>query len=190
MRILLVDDDPSSLQIMSSQLKKLGHEAVCASDGDEAWTLFQREPTRLVITDWMMPGMNGLDLCRRIRADGRKEYTYLIILTALDRKVGYLEVMNAGADDFVSKPCDVPELSVRLRVAERILALQTEVQQLEGLLPICPSCRKIQDTQSNWQPVEKYITRRTDAQFSHGICPDCYETFMKPQLEAMKRGKV
>jgi hypothetical protein len=79
------------------------------------------------------------------------------------------------------------DLNVRLRVAERILSLQQEVQQLEGLLPICPNCKKIRDEADEWQPVEAYISRRTDAQFSHGICPQCYETIMKPQLEELRR---
>jgi DNA-binding response OmpR family regulator len=138
----------------------------------------------------MMPKMNGLDLCRRIRSEQKPEYTYVIILTALDRKVGYLEGMNAGADDFVTKPCDLVELSVRLRVAGRILALQSEVQQLEGLLPICPNCKRILNEKNEWQQVETYITRRTDAQFSHGICPECYESIMKPQLEALRKKRV
>jgi DNA-binding response OmpR family regulator len=98
--------------------------------------------------------------------------------------------MNAGADDFVTKPCDLVELSVRLRVAGRILALQSEVQQLEGLLPICPNCKRILNEKNEWQQVETYITRRTDAQFSHGICPECYESIMKPQLEALRKKRV
>ena len=190
MEILLADDDGSSQQIMASQLKKLGHEAILTADGGEAWEAFQTRKPKLVITDWMMPRVDGLELCRRIRNFERPEYTYLIILTALDRKVGFLEGMNAGADDFVTKPCDVVELSVRLRVAQRILSLQTEVQQLEGLLPICPKCKRIQDGEKGWVAVESYIMKKTDAQFSHGICPECYKTIMVPQLEEMKRRRA
>ncbi len=187
MQILLADDDASSLQIMASQLKKLEHEAILTSDGEEAWEVYRQRKPQLVITDWMMPNVDGLELCRRIRNFERAEYSYVIILTALDRRVGFLEGMKAGADDFVTKPCDIVDLNVRLRVAQRILSLQTEVQHLEGLLPICPKCKKIYDGENGWVAVESYIMRKTDAQFSHGICPECYDTIMKPQLEEIKR---
>jgi DNA-binding response OmpR family regulator len=135
----------------------------------------------------MMPKVNGLEFCRRIRAAENAAYTYCIILTALDRKVGYLEGMAAGADDFMTKPCDIVELTVRLRAAERVLSLQHEVEQLEHLLPICPRCKRIKDEHDQWQPVESYISRRTDAQFSHGVCPNCYEKVLKPQLEEARK---
>jgi CheY-like chemotaxis protein len=158
-----------------------------AADGEEAWAAFEVHPPDVVITDWRMPRTNGLELCRRIRRSTHVKYTYVIILTSLDRKVGFLEGMNAGADDFVNKPCDTVELSVRLRVASRILALQATVHQLEGLLPICPRCRRIRTTSGEWQPVEVYIARTTEAQFSHGICPSCFETKMKPEMERLKK---
>lgn len=187
MKILIAEDDDISRDILAGQLKKLGHEVVAVENGAKAWAVFQEGAIQLVITDWQMPELDGLELCRRIRSDPREKYTYVVVLTALDGKVGYLEGMSAGADDFVSKPCDLVDLSVRLRVAERILKLQLEVRQLEGLLPICPHCKKIHDEHDAWQPVEAYIMQRTDAQFTHGICPDCYETIMKPQLEEVKR---
>lgn len=189
MKILLAEDDRGSRTVMAAQLQKLRHTVVEAEDGEEGWALFQQEKPQVVVTDWMMPKVDGPELCRRIRGANRPEYAYVILLTALDRKVGYVEGMNAGADDFVTKPCDTGEFEVRLRVAQRVLALQTEVHQLEGLLPICPNCRKIQDENEEWQVVEAYIMKRTDAQFSHGICPECYEKYMKPQLEQMRRAK-
>jgi DNA-binding response OmpR family regulator len=187
MRILIAEDDEPSRMILAGQLTKLGHEVDAVEDGQQAWEHFLARQPEVVITDWQMPNLDGLQLCRRIRSHPAEKYAYLIVLTALDGKVGYLEGMNAGADDFVSKPCDTVDLNVRLRVAERILSLQQEVQQLEGLLPICPNCKKIRDEADEWQPVEAYISRRTDAQFSHGICPQCYETIMKPQLEELRR---
>jgi uncharacterized protein with PIN domain len=80
------------------------------------------------------------------------------------------------------------ELNVRIRVACRILDLQNHVSRLEGLLPICPSCSRIQDERSDWQHVESFVSHRSEAQFSHGICPECYEAVMKPQVEEFKRG--
>jgi sigma-B regulation protein RsbU (phosphoserine phosphatase) len=189
MRILLAEDDAASRQVIAAQLQKLGHEVVEAEDGEAAWVAFQQEKPQVVITDWMMPRADGPELCRRIREANRPEYVFVILLTAMERKIGYVEGMNAGADDFVTKPCDTIELDVRLRVARRILALQTEVRQLEGLLPICPTCKKIQDENKEWQVVEAYIMERTDAQFSHGICPECFEKYMKPQLEQMRKAR-
>jgi sigma-B regulation protein RsbU (phosphoserine phosphatase) len=187
MRILLAEDDGTSRQVLAGQVRKLGHEPLEAEDGALAWDLYQSEKPDIVITDWLMPKVDGLELCRRIREDHRVEYPYLIILTSMDRKVGFLEGMNAGADDFVTKPADIVELNVRLRVAERILKLQTQVKTLESLLPICPECKKIRTRDDQWEQVESYISKRSDAQFSHGICPQCYETVVMPQLAALKK---
>ncbi len=187
MRILLAEDDTTSRQILATQLIRLGHGVVDVVDGERAWTAFQEQKPDLLITDWIMPNLNGPDLIRRVRNTPGASYTYIIILTALDRKVGYLEGMSAGADDFVTKPCDLVELTVRLRVAERILALQNQMNRLEGLLPICPRCKRIHTGSDRWEAVESYFTKYTDAQFSHGICPECYETQMKPQLEMIRK---
>jgi phosphoserine phosphatase RsbU/P len=187
MKILVAEDDGPSRQILAGQIRKLGHEPVEAPDGSVAWELYQSEEPSVVITDWIMPHMDGLELCRRIREDNRPQYAYLIILTSMDRKVGFLEGMSAGTDDFVTKPADIVELSVRLRVAERILKLQHEVKTLERLLPICPQCKRIHTGDDRWEQVESYISKRTDAQFSHGICPQCYERVVLPQLEALKK---
>jgi CheY-like chemotaxis protein len=182
-RILFAEDDAVTRLVVTAQLQKLGFEALVARDGVEALEIFRREKPSIVITDWMMPNMDGTDLCREIRKQTDAGYTYVIILTALDRKAGYIEGMKAGADDFVSKPCSMEELNVRLRVAERILNLQAEARQLEDLLPICPECQRIMTEDGKWQLVESYIMRRTDAHFSHGICPACFEKHIKPQLE-------
>ncbi|HEX9007601.1 MAG TPA: response regulator [Bacteroidota bacterium] len=187
MKILLAEDDATSRQILATQLVRLGHEVNDVVDGMQAWTAFQKEKPELLITDWIMPNLDGLDLCRRVRGAATPGYTYIIILTALDRKVGYLDGMNAGADDFVTKPCDIVELTVRLRVAERILALQNQMNRLEGLLPICPRCKRIHAGPEVWEAVEGYFMKRSDAQFSHGICPECFETQMKPQLEMIRK---
>ena len=97
--------------------------------------------------------------------------------------------MAAGADDFVTKPLDRAELHARLRVAERVLGLQQEVKQLEGLLPICSYCKRIRDEGDRWSQVEEYVSRRTEAQFTHGICPECYDRRVLPQIEQAGRGQ-
>jgi phosphoserine phosphatase RsbU/P len=187
MNVLIAEDDEASRTILSAQLKKLGCTVIEAGDGMQAWETYQRELPPLVITDWLMPGIDGLDLCRRIRLAQRADYAYLIILTAVDKEGAYLEGMKSGADDFMTKPADAAELTVRLRVATRILALTTEKRHLERLLPICPKCKRIRGDVKGWEPVETYITNRSEAQFSHGICPECYKNIVEPQLAALRR---
>lgn len=131
MRILIAEDDTTSRVILGEILAQLGHDVVTAANGREAWAIFHREHVPLVISDWMMPDLDGIELCRRIRAENRARYTYVILLTALGGKDNYLEAMRAGADDFASKPLDADQLHARLRVAERILGLQRELVQLE-----------------------------------------------------------
>lgn len=183
MRVLAVEDDPVSRRILVAVLEQLGHSVIVATDGQAAWEQYRLEPVEAVITDWMMPRMDGIELTRRIRAEARERYTYILMLTALNGRDRYLDGMKAGADDFLTKPLDREELHARLRVATRILGLQTAVQRLEGLLPICSYCKKIRDEEQRWQQVEEYVSRKTEATFSHGICPDCYEVHIRPQLD-------
>jgi DNA-binding response OmpR family regulator len=185
--ILLAEDDAVTRRVLISQLKKLGHVVTDAEDGVQGLALFQEMHPQVLITDWMMPNMDGPTLCQKIREEKTNEYTYIIILTALEKKIGYTEGMKAGADDFMTKPADIVELNVRLRVAERIVRLQKEVQQLKGLLPICSKCKRIRVADARWEQVESYITKRSVAQFSHGICPSCYAAIVQPQLDALKQ---
>src|SRR6266851_956523 len=131
MRVLIAEDDTTSRVILAEIVAQLGHEVVTAVNGQEAWAIFHREHVPLVISDWMMPDLDGIELIRRIRAENRARYTYVILLTALGGKENYLEAMRAGADDFANKPLDSDQLHARLRVAERILGLQRELVQLE-----------------------------------------------------------
>lgn len=186
MKILLVDDEPAMLSVMAELLEDLGHEPVCAPNGMRALEALDKEPLRVVVTDWMMPAMDGLELVRRIRASGRQRYVYVIMLTALTGPEKYLEGMRAGADDFVSKPISIEELDVRLRVAERIIALQENVRLLEGILSICMYCKKVRASETAWTSIEHYVEQRSDASFSHDVCPACYETRVVPELRSIE----
>jgi sigma-B regulation protein RsbU (phosphoserine phosphatase) len=188
MKILIVDDDSTTRLVLDAMLARLGHEVIAAADGAEAWTILQEQTIPLVLTDWNMPGMNGLELCRRIRTIPTitgKKYTYVILLTVLDGRDYFLAGMEAGADDFITKPWDEQQLAARLRVAERLLNLQHELNELSGLLPICSYCKSIRDDHNYWQQLESYVSNRTDARFSHSICPKCYKEHVIPELEKL-----
>ena len=175
MRILIAEDDTLSQELLSSTLKKMGHHVIMTGDGQEAWEAFQqRENIQVLISDWIMPHKDGLELCRLVRGLRRPYYTYSILLTSLRGRQNYLQGLNAGADDFMSKPLDPDLMEARLRVAERILGLRYEVEQLQSLLPICSYCKKIRDAEDAWTSVENYIAGQTGANFTHSICPGCY----------------
>jgi DNA-binding response OmpR family regulator len=188
MKILAVEDDHASRLILAQALRKLGHEVVEAGDGDEALRrLGSEDPPRVVVSDWTMPKLDGLQLIRQIRARLNAEYTYFILLTArTPDDDNQREAIEAGVDDFLTKPLDLTELWMRLRVAERILRFTTQVRQLEAFLPICSYCKKVRDDQNYWQGIETYINARTGSEFSHSVCPECYERVIAPELARLR----
>jgi two-component system cell cycle response regulator len=124
-KILVADDDAVSRRLLEVTLKKWGYDVVVAEDGDKAWEVLQREDApQLAILDWVMPGMDGPEICREVRALGDQRYIYLLLLTAKSEKEDLVKGMEAGADDFLSKPFDAQELRARLRAGIRILELQ------------------------------------------------------------------
>src|SRR5262245_2763263 len=186
MRILIVEDDSDAREVLQVFLSLEGHKVVTAQNGSEAWELFQADDFSLVISDWLMPEVDGLELCRRIRASETSRYCYLVLLTALHGKANYLQAMRAGTDDFLTKPFDADELRARLLVAERIVGLQDRAKRLEGILSTCVYCKRIRDEQTEWVTIENYIIQRTQASFSHGVCPSCYNTVVKPELDKIR----
>jgi len=120
MRVLIADDDPVSLRLLEAALDKMRHEAIVARDGLEAWERFREMDVPLVITDWLMPNMSGVELCRNIRAEARDRYSYVVIVTTLSDHENTLEGFRAGADDYMVKPVRVDELRRRIVVAERV----------------------------------------------------------------------
>jgi two-component system cell cycle response regulator len=127
MKILIAEDDTTSRLLFSATLKKLGHNVTAVEDGRKAWDAWRQDDYPLLISDWMMPDIDGLELCRMVREEHSLQYTYVILLTAMDSKGSYLEGMDAGADDFITKPFDEELLAARLRVAERILGLHKKL---------------------------------------------------------------
>ena len=201
MRVVIAEDDAVSRRILETLLGKWGYEVTTTLDGEAAWNALQ-EPgaPSLAILDIMMPGIDGLELCRRLRQSPRSIPPYIILLTGNHGVRAIVEGIEAGADDYLTKPYDRDELRVRVQVGARIVALQTKlaeqvqqleaalghVKQLQGILPICSYCKKVRNDSNYWQHVESYITDHSQAEFSHGICPPCYETTVKPQLESLR----
>lgn len=128
MRILIAEDDPVSRRLLEAKLARWGYDVVTTHDGDEAWEALQAEGSpRLAVLDWMMPGMDGVEICRRVRKKAEEPYTYIILLTALHRDEDLVTGMEAGADDYITKPFKANELKVRLRAGRRIIELQDEL---------------------------------------------------------------
>lgn len=187
MEILVAEDELVSSRLLSRTLEMLGHTANAFIDGAQALKAFEEHTYPVIVSDWTMPEMDGLDLCRAIRGLKRKGYTYFILLTAAEQSdANYTEAMDAGIDDFLTKPLDKDSIWMRLRVAERILSYTNQITTLEELLPICSYCKRVRNDQDYWEQVESYFTERTGSMFSHSICPSCYESVIKPQLAEMQ----
>ncbi|MDB5386371.1 MAG: histidine kinase,Response regulator receiver domain proteinhistidine kinase [Planctomycetaceae bacterium] len=129
MKVLIADDDSVSRRLLQNYLQKWGYEVTVAMNGAEAWQLFEQEEFPIVLSDWMMPEVDGLELIQRIRACPRPNYVYTILLTARSQKEDLVKGMEAGADEFVSKPFDKDELRVRIRAGERIIRLEMELKE-------------------------------------------------------------
>jgi CheY-like chemotaxis protein len=205
MRILIAEDDAISQRVLQSMLESWGWEVLVTGNGQDAWKqLAAPDAPRLAVLDWMMPVMDGVEVCRRVRTLTRTTPTWLILLTGRGRKEDIVAGLEAGADDYLTKPFDREELHARLRVGERIIGLQTElsdrvrqleaamsnVKLLQGLLPICSYCKRVRDDQNYWQQVESYVAEHSEARFSHGVCPDCFEKVLKPELDQIRRERL
>jgi len=204
MRILIAEDDPVSRRVLEITLLRWGHELTVTCDGTQAWEALRSEDApSLAVLDWMMPGMDGVEVCRMARRTPAPTPPYIILLTAKGGKEDIVAGIEAGANDYVTKPFNRDELRVRVDVGVRMVELQrslaervreleaalAQVKQLQGIIPICSYCKKIRDDQNYWQRVESYISQHSEARFSHGICPDCYERVAQTQLEEARRAR-
>jgi phosphoserine phosphatase RsbU/P len=187
MRILIAEDDFTSRSMLVALLKKNGHEVVETVNGLEALETLQKpEAPRLAILDWMMPALDGIEVVRRVRGLATGKPIYILILTARSEKADIIAGLDAGADDYLTKPFDRGELRARVEVGRRVIEMQDqlsakieelhrameEIKVLQGIIPICSFCKRVYD-QGSWDQVEAYVSRHSDILFSHAICPDC-----------------
>ncbi len=190
MKVFVAEGDLNSRQLLLTTLREFGHHVVDFENAQSAWEAFDREPCRVIVSDWLMPELDGLDLCRKVRQRPETEYTYFILLTAnAQGQDAYQEAIQAGVDDFLCKPLDRDQIWMRLRVAERILRYSGEVSSLTGMLPICSYCKKVRDDDNYWQQVETFMAQHLGASFSHGICPSCYDKNVRPEVERLKASR-
>jgi phosphoserine phosphatase RsbU/P len=205
LKVLIADDETVSRLMLERLLRGWEYEVITTLDGQSAWQELQEpDAPLLAILDVMMPGIDGLELCRRVRQLPGSIPPYIILLTAKDGVSAIIKGIEAGADDYLTKPYHRDELRGRLQVGARIIQLQknlnarvqqlevalNQVKQLEGILPICSYCKKIRNDGDYWESVEQYITRHSEARFSHGICPHCFDVTIKQQLESFQSQPV
>jgi sigma-B regulation protein RsbU (phosphoserine phosphatase) len=191
MNVLIVDDDPVALLALRRIVQRLGHEGATCEEGERAAAICQLRPPDVVISDWIMPGVDGLELCRRLRATTKADrYLYFVLLTAhTPSKANQEMAFAAGVDDFLVKPCDTDELRLRFHVAARILEFTSRVRKLEKLIPICAYCKRVREDSDYWQQIEDYMHTHAGADFTHSICPTCYEKHIRAELEKLKEGE-
>ena len=202
MNTLVADDDPLYRKLLEAALRSWKCDVHLASNGDQAWEVIEgASQPLLAILDWSMPGLDGLALCQRIRLLPPGRLVYVILLTSRSAREDVIRGLKAGADDYITKPCDHEELYARIQVGTRMLHLQqrlgdrvreleaalASVTQLQGLLPMCSYCKSIRNDQNYWEQVEHYIVGHSDLQFSHGICPSCYVKVVEPQVQEARR---
>jgi phosphoserine phosphatase RsbU/P len=186
--ILVADDDAGSRLLLKTMLSRWGYAVTETKDGPEALAALQQpEAPRLAILDWLMPGMDGVEVCRRLHAAGPAHSLYIILLTTRSDKEDIVTGLEAGAEDYIVKPFNREELRVRVKTGTRIITLQTDLQAqvtqlqhaldhiktLQGILPICTFCKKTRDDGQYLHDLENYIQAHSAAHLSHTVCPDC-----------------
>jgi DNA-binding response OmpR family regulator len=203
MTVLLADDNAMNRDLLRVIFSRQGYDLMEAANGVEALDILEKSPVPVVgLIDWEMPQMEGIEVCRRVRANKSPAPRFLILVTVRDSKRDVVAGLSAGANDYVTKPFDKTELLARVKIGARVVELEqaltqrieeladalAKVKQLGGLLPICSYCKKIRDDRNYWRQVEDYVGKHSEATFSHSICPECYERIVEPQLHLLQPG--
>jgi len=204
LHLLLAEDDPATRLVTQRTLRAWGYEPIVVTDGASALEALEvLEGPCVAILDWMMPAVDGLEVCRRVRAEQPAAFRYLVLLTSRHTKDDVVAGLEAGADDYVAKPFHPAELRARIRNGIRLLELQASlarrvleleraihhVHQLQDLLPICTYCKRVRNDRNYWTQVESYLGEHLDLQFTHGICPTCYDELVEPELDELEASR-
>ena len=195
-RVLVVEDDPAFQRVLHKRLSAEGYQVSSAADGREGMKSIVTLEPDLVISDWMMPHVDGLELCQSVKTGLREEAPYFILLTAKgeisDRMLG----LDTGADDYLVKPCDYGELMARVKAGLRSVLLQRELRaanaalrstqvlldetraelhRLTRDLALCPFCKRVHSPEGEWEELDRFLDRRSLVRFRAGLCPECHD---------------
>ena len=198
-KVLVTDDDPEILLLTTTVLRRAGYNVVEASSGKECLEAVRSHHPDLVVLDVMLPDMTGVEVCRLIKEDSELKHTFVILASGIQvSSDSQAEGLNIGADGYIVRPISNKEVVARVQSIERIKRAEdalrekerqqekliselqealAEIKTLKGFIPICASCKKIRDDEGYWNQLEAYISKHTDAVFSHGLCPECAERY-------------
>jgi PleD family two-component response regulator len=186
-RIMIVEDNVVNRRLLAGLLGRQGYATVEAEDGQRAIEMAQADPPALILMDIMMPRLDGYATCQALKEDPRTRDVPVVFISTLDQELDKVRAFSAGGVDYISKPFQVQEVYARVRTHLAIRRLQRELERrvaeleaalaqvhtLSGLLPICARCKAIRDDKGYWQKVETYVEAHSEAEFSHGLCPQC-----------------
>jgi DNA-binding response OmpR family regulator len=207
-KILVAEDDHDLLLLTTEVLRKAGYEVLEALTGTECLDAVRTRHPDLVLLDVMLPDMTGTEVCRQIKADESLQGIFVILISGLRVSSSHqADGLNVGADGYIIKPISNKELLARVESMVRIKRAEdalrekekeqerliselqealAEIKTLRGFIPICAWCRKVHDDEGYWQQLEAYISKHTDAVFSHGICPECAEKY-RGEIEELSK---
>ncbi len=196
--ILVVDDNPDNLRLLTGLLNEHHYKVRVAPNGTRALATIRKEIPDLVLLDIMMPGMDGYEVCRRLKSAENTSSIPVIFISALDEMTKMTEAFSVGGVDYITKPFRSQEVLARIETHLKIrqlvvdlkmknLQLQRaldEIKTLRGIIPICANCKNIRDDKGYWHQIEVYIRDHSEADFSHGICQDCLKIlYPDPNLD-------
>lgn len=204
MRILVAEDNILERRLLAASLTKWGYDVVEAGDGNQAWELLQSEDApRLVLLDWMMPGMDGTDICQKIRQEEKLNPMYIILLTSKEQKQDVIFGLKSGIDDYIRKPYEQKELRARVKAGELFVRLQSElaeiaeerrktaahIEMLQELLPVCSNCHERCDNPEVWRRIKRYVADHPEAGSGPGLCLKCTEKCSSERRQEMPSEK-